>query len=160
MQEALNHKPKARVNISVDIETSQGKRKQELPLKLLVIGDFSHKQESTPLKQRQRIPINQQNFNQVLQRIAPKLQINVPNRLQTGENLNVDLDFKSLNDFMPENIVANIPNLRLLLAMRNLLKDFKSNLLDNQQLRKALEELMQSETDLQALSQQLGSLAK
>ena len=68
MQDSFqNEIPKARVNITLDVETSEGRKKKELPLKLLVMGDFSNGQTQGPIGQRERIGISRNNFDQVLQ---------------------------------------------------------------------------------------------
>lgn len=41
--------PKARINLKLDLHTGGASKKTELPLKLLVAGDFSNGQESAPL---------------------------------------------------------------------------------------------------------------
>ena len=40
--------PKARINLKLDLHTGGASKKTELPLKLLVAGDFSNGQESAP----------------------------------------------------------------------------------------------------------------
>ncbi|NPJ15638.1 type VI secretion system contractile sheath small subunit, partial [Escherichia coli] len=47
-----NEIPKARVNLKLDLHTGGGQKKVELPLKLLVAGDFSNGQEERPLSER------------------------------------------------------------------------------------------------------------
>ena len=59
--------------------------------------------------------------------------------------MNVNLDFKSMRDFHPEQIAQNVPELRALLAMRNLLRDLKSNLLDDSAFRRELETILRGE---------------
>jgi type VI secretion system protein ImpB len=41
-----NEVPKARINLKLDLHTGGASKKMELPLKLLVAGDFSNGQES------------------------------------------------------------------------------------------------------------------
>ncbi|EOC0563173.1 type VI secretion system contractile sheath small subunit, partial [Cronobacter sakazakii] len=40
--------PKARINLKLNLHTGGAQKKVELPLKLLVTGDFSHGQEHRP----------------------------------------------------------------------------------------------------------------
>ncbi|WP_199778838.1 type VI secretion system contractile sheath small subunit, partial [Cronobacter sakazakii] len=44
--------PKARINLKLNLHTGGAQKKVELPLKLLVTGDFSHGQERRPLSER------------------------------------------------------------------------------------------------------------
>lgn len=50
-----NEVPKARVNLKLDLHTGGASKKTELPLKLLVTGDFSHGQEYSPLSERKKV---------------------------------------------------------------------------------------------------------
>ncbi|WP_133129403.1 type VI secretion system contractile sheath small subunit [Legionella yabuuchiae] len=159
MSKSYQHEiPTARVNITLDVETNGSKSKKELPMKLLMLGDFSHGQASGPISRRERIPINKQNFNHILATLSPKLKLSVNNRLnEHQDDLNIALEIKSLNDFKPEQIVEQVPQLQRLMAMRNLLKDLKSSVIDNQAFRKALEKIMQDSEESQKLLSLLSS---
>ena len=60
-----------------------------------------------------------------------------------------------MDSFKPENVAKNIPALSKLLAARNLLKDLKSNLLDNREFRKRLEEIIKNPGEMKALQEEL-----
>lgn len=136
------------------------KKKVELPLKLLTIGDFSHGKENRPLSEREKINVNKNNFNSVLSEFSPEVNLSVPNTLAgNGEEENVRLRFTDINDFEPEQIARQIPQLRAMLAMRNLLRDLKSNLLDNATFRKELEAILKDPALLQELRDEMSALA-
>jgi type VI secretion system protein ImpB len=138
-----NEVPKARINIKLDLHTGGAHKKLELPLKLLVMGDYSNGQDARPLADREKVSINKNNFNSVLADFNPKAKIVVENTLAgDGSELAVDLDFKSMNDFKPDVVAGKIPELRALMAARNLLRDLKSNLLDNAMFRRELEKII------------------
>jgi len=148
--------PKARVNITLDVETNGAGKKKELPLKLLVAGDFSNGKTKGSVAERERININQNNFNQVINDLSPELNFTVKNKVKNdGSEMRVKLQADSLNKFHPEQIVKAIPELQNLLAMRNLLKDLRSNLLDNGLLRRKLEKMVQDKTQLKLLQDEL-----
>ena len=154
-----NEIPKARVNITLDVETYGAKKKLELPLKLLVIGDYSNGKASGLVKEREKISINKENFEGVLAEMSPTLNISVPNKITNNDSdINVDLTFKSSKDFHPEKVASQIPELQSLMAMRNLLKDLKSNLLDNTRFRKELEKIVKNQPQLAHLKEQLEKL--
>lgn len=99
---------------------------------MLVMGDYSHGQENRPIAEREKISINKNNFNAVLADLNPKAKLTIKNTLAGDDSeTNVSLSFKDMKDFEPEQVAKQIPALRSLLAMRNLLRDLKSNLLDN-----------------------------
>ncbi len=148
--------PKARINISLDVETGGAKKKLELPLRMLVMGDFSNGRTRGRVADRERIDINKNNFESVLQDLAPRAGYAVPNLLKNdGSDLQVDLQFDSMKSFHPEQVANQIPELHSMMAMRNLLKDLKSNLLDNARFRKELEKIVTSQPELEGLRQEL-----
>lgn len=141
-----NEVPAARVNIQLDLHTGGAQKKVELPLKILAMGDYSHGQDARPLSEREKVSINKNNFDSVLGELAPKAKIAVPNTLaDDGSDISVALEFKTMKDFQPEQVARNIPALRSLLAMRNLLRDLKSNLMDNATFRHELEKIVKDE---------------
>lgn len=155
-----NEVPPTRINIKLDLHTGGAQKKVELPLKLLVTGDFNKQQDNTPLVERKKVGINKNNFDSVLSEFNPKAKITVKNTLaQDGSEMNVNLDFKSMADFHPEQVARSIPELRALLAMRNLLRDLKSNVLDNALFRKELEKILRDESLSQALRAELEKIA-
>lgn len=135
--------PKARINLKLDLHTGGAQKKVELPLKLLVAGDFSNGQEAAPLSERKKVDLNKNNFDAVLSGYAPKVSLAVENTLAgDGSEDNISLTFRSMKDFTPEQVSRQIPQLRAMLSMRNLLRDLKANLLDNQAFRKELEKIL------------------
>jgi len=138
-----NEVPKARINLKLDLHTGGAQKKIELPLKLLVMGDYSNGQDNRPLSERQKVDINKNNFNSVLADYSPKAKIAVENTLAgDGTELPVNLEFRSMDDFKPDVVAGKVPELRALMAARNLLRDLKSNLLDNATFRRELEKIL------------------
>lgn len=138
-----NEVPRARINLKLDLHTGGANKKTELPLKLLVAGDFSHGQESAPLSERKKVNVNNNNFDSVLFKYSPKVNLTVKNTLvDDGSEDNISLTFQDMKDFTPEQVSRQIPQLKAMLSMRNLLRDLKANLLDNQAFRKELEKIL------------------
>ncbi|MCM5273390.1 type VI secretion system contractile sheath small subunit [Escherichia coli] len=131
----------------------------ELPLKLLVAGDFSNGQEERPLSERIKMDVNKNNFNAVLADISPSVRLNVENTLAgDGTEESISLTFRNMNDFTPEQVARQIPRLKAMLAMRSLLRDLKANLLDNATFRKELEKILRDPELSQALRDELSAL--
>lgn len=152
--------PKARVNLKLDLHTGGAQKKTELPLKLLVTGDFSNGQERAPLSERDKININKNNFNSVLSEYSPKVNLTVKNTLSCdGSEENIRLSFNEMKDFEPEQVARQIPQLKAMLSMRNLLRDLKANLLDNQAFRKELEKILLDPALSAELRAELSALA-
>ena len=141
-----NEVPKARVNIKLDLHTGGAQKKVELPLKLMLMGDYSNGKEQRPLSDRAKVNINKNNFDSVLAEFSPGLKLAVDNALlNDGTDTAVELQFQRMKDFEPEQVARQIPQLRALLAMRNLLRDLKSNLLDNATFRHELERILKDD---------------
>lgn len=131
----------------------------ELPLKLLVAGDFSNGQEERPLSERIKMDVNKNNFNAVLADISPSVRLNVENTLAgDGTEESISLTFRNMNDFTPEQVARQIPRLKAMLAMRSLLRDLKANLLDNATFRKELEKILRDPELSQALRDEQSAL--
>ncbi|AXU96669.1 type VI secretion system contractile sheath small subunit [Erwinia persicina] len=155
-----NEIPKARVNIRLDLHTGGAQKKMELPLKLLVTGDFSNGQEQRALSEREKVNVNKNNFDSVLAEFSPALNISVENTLAgDGSEENVRLTFRDMKDFTPEQVARQIPQLKAMLAMRNLLRDLKANLLDNVTFRKELETILKNPALSDELRSELSALA-
>jgi type VI secretion system protein ImpB len=155
-----NEIPKARVNISLDVETYGAKRKVELPHKALVIGDFSMSKTQRRVGEQDRINIDANNIEQVMTDLAPAVNFAVPNKITNdGSEIRVDIKFNNFKSFHPEQVARQVPELAGLLAMRNLLKDLKSNLLDNTAFRKELEQIVKSQPELASLRKELEKIA-
>jgi type VI secretion system protein ImpB len=150
-----NEIPPARINIKLDVGKGNAKKKIELPLKMLVMGDFSFKQRDDRIADREKISINKENFKEIMENMNLKLKYTVENKITSGGDLAVDMDIKSLDSFKPENVAKNVPALSKMLAARNLLKDLKSNLLDNREFRKRLEGIIKDPTAVKSLQEEL-----
>lgn len=152
--------PKARINLKLNLHTGGAQKKIELPLKLLVTGDFSNGQDNRPLSEREKVNINKNNFNSVLGEFSPSVNLTVENTLAgDGSEENVKLTFRDMKDFEPEAVARQIPQLKAMLAMRNLLRDLKSNLLDNVTFRKELEHILKDPSLSNELRRELNALA-
>ena len=152
--------PKARINLKLDLHTGGASKKTELPLKLLVTGDFSNGQEHAPLSEREKVNINKNNFDAVLSDYSSQVNLTVENTLAgDGREENIRLTFRNMKDFTPEQVARQIPQLKAMLAMRNLLRDLKANLLDNQTFRKELEKILLDPALSAELRNELSALA-
>jgi type VI secretion system protein ImpB len=152
--------PKSRVNIKLDLHTGTAKKKVELPLKLLVAGDFSNGAEQRPLSERQKVNINKNNMNSVLAEFSPSVSMAVENTLAgDGSEDAITLAFRDMKDFEPEQVARQIPQLKAMLSMRSLLRDLKANLMDNTAFRRELEKILLDPSLSAELRGELSALA-
>jgi type VI secretion system protein ImpB len=155
----LERERRPRVHIKYEVETGDAQIERELPFVMGVMGDFSGNPTTSlrPLKDRKFIQIGKDNFNEVMERIAPELNIKVKNTLAGDDSLMaVQLKFKNMEDFEPGSIAEQVPALKKLLETRNQLRDLMTKVDRSDELEKLLERVLQNESDLKALSSQLG----
>ena len=150
--------PKERVNITYKPSTGDAQAELELPLKLLVLGDFTQKQDDRPIEERKPINIDKDNYNDVLKAQNLSLDLSVANKLDPNSNdsLPVSLKFESLRDFEPDAIVEKVPELKEIIELRNALKALKGPLGNVPDFRKKLQALIQDEGTRAKLLAELG----
>jgi len=124
-----------------------------------VIGDFSGDptQPLRPFGERKFVQIDRDNFNEVMQRLAPGLQLRVENRLAgDGSDMAVGLRFNGIEDFEPGRVLDQVPALRALLETRNRLRDLMSKADRSESLELLLEKILKNKDDLVTISGELG----
>jgi len=164
-RESLQHKldrvRSPRVHITYDVEIGGAIELKELPFVVGVLGDFTG-QPTEPLpklKDRKFVEVNPDNFDQVLEGMKPHLSFAVENKLSedpNAPNLKVDLQFKSLDDFAPENVARQVKPLRELLDLRTRLSDLRGSLQGNDKLEELLLEAVSSTEKLDQLKKEIG----
>jgi type VI secretion system protein ImpB len=149
--------PKERVNIVYRPATGDAKEEVELPLKLLILGDFTLSPDDRTVEDRKPINIDKDNFNEVLKAHNIKLDINVPNKISgdPDEEIPMSLKFESLKDFQPEAIVKNSPELNKLLELRDALNALKGPMSNVPEFRKQIQELISDDTKREQLLNEL-----
>ena len=150
--------PKERVNIVYKPATGDAQAEVELPLKLTVLGDFTHRQDDRPLEDRAPIAVDKDNFNDVLKAQDVKLDIVVANKLVEDEeaSMPVSLSFATIKDFEPDAIAAQVPELAELLKLRESLKALKGPLSNIPDFRKKVQEVVKDEAARDQLLDALG----
>jgi len=115
--------PQERVNITYKPATGGAQAEVELPLKMLFVGDYTGRADDRTVEDRKPINIDKDNFNQVLAEHNLSLSLTVPNKLaeQPGAEMNVSLKFRQINDFSPDAVAAQVPELKQLLELRQAL---------------------------------------
>lgn len=139
-----------RVQITYDVEIGDAVEKRELPLVVGLLADLSG-QPATPqpkLKERRFVEIDRDNFDEIMGKVAPRLDLSVPDTMKGEGNLKVELNFNQFADFHPESIVRQVPRLAKLLEARQQLRDLLGKLDGNDELDSILERIVQSSEEL------------
>ncbi|HLI33971.1 MAG TPA: type VI secretion system contractile sheath small subunit [Terriglobia bacterium] len=150
-----------RVHVTYDVEVGDAIEQKELPFVLGVMGDFSG-QPVDPLprlKERRFVEVTPDNFDSVLESMKPHLSFAVENKLSDDPNagqLKVDLHFKSMDDFEPDQVARQVKPLRELLELRTKLNDLKGTLQTNEKLDELLLEAVSNTEKLEKLKGEIG----
>lgn len=150
--------PRERVNIVYRPATGDAQEEIELPLKLLVIGDFTGKQDDRMLEDREPINIDKDNYNDVMEGQGLDVSVTVPNKLSEDpeEEMGVNLKFESLKDFGPESVAEQTPELKKLLELRKALGSLKGPLSNVPEFRKKIQELVKDGEAREKLLKEIG----
>lgn len=160
-----NEIPPSRINIRYVKDIGGAMEKVELPLKLLLLGDYTQRPDDTLLEERERISVNKNNIGDVLREQKLHLSLLVPNRLSGHEDdeLKVELDIESFSDFTPDRLVEMVPELKEMIELRNLLKDLKARVITNRKFRLELDKILaegqKDDARLAQLREQLDKIA-
>lgn len=149
--------PKERVNIVYKPATGVQEEK-ELPLKMVMLGDYTMRPDDTPLEERKPINIDKDNFNDVMKAMNLKVAFNAKNVLteEEGAEIPVTLQFKHVNDFGPEAVVQQVPELNKLLQLRTALLALKGPLGNVPGFRKKIMDIMADDSARDKLLKELG----
>jgi type VI secretion system protein ImpB len=149
-----------RVHIVYEVHTGGEPEMRELPFVMGVLGDFTGMpvEPLAELKDRNFVGINPDNFDDVLASMQPHLAFSVPNTLggdPAGSRLMVDLHFRRLADFDPDQVAQQVEPLRRLIELRTKLADLRANLQGNDKLDAVLQAALRSDDDRERLRQEL-----
>lgn len=148
-----------RVHISYQVETEGAAVEKELPFVVGVLGDFSGNpaEPLKPLRDRKFVQIDRDNFDDIMARMTPGLNLKVANTLQgDGSEVAVNLKFRSMEDFDPAKVIDQVDPLRKLLEARDKLRDLLTKVDRSEDLENILERVLQSTDELKRLSSDLG----
>ncbi len=145
-----------RVQMTYDVEIGDAIENKELPFVMGVVGDFGGNSEieQKRLKERSFVGIDRDNFDEVMKGLEPRAAYRVANEIggEKGQ-FAVDLKFKSMADFRPESVVAQVEPLRKLLDARTKLADLRNKLAGNDKLEDLLNDVLNSTEKLAVLDQ-------
>ena len=150
---------KPRVHITYEVETEGAQIERELPFVMGIMGDFAGdpSEPLKPLAERKFVQIDRDNFNDVMARLQPGLNIRVKNTLAGDDSeMAVGLKFRSIEDFEPARVAEQVPALKAMLETRAKLRDLMSKVDRSDELEGLLEQVLQDKDKLDKLSAELG----
>lgn len=161
VQQKLSRVRAPRVHITYDVEVGGAIEMKELPFVMGVLGDFTGQpEEPLPrLSERKFVEVTPDNFDEVLEKMNPHVAFSVPNRLSDSPdagNLNINLNFRELADFEPEQVARQVEPLKKLLELRTKLSDLRGSLQGNDKLDEMLHDVVSNTEKRQQLGNELG----
>lgn len=138
--------PKSRITLRYRTEIAGTPADVALPLRLLVMGDFSlgtSSDRKLDLEDRKIRSLDGTNTAAVMKDMKMSVTAAVPNKIdpENSENIDVTLPITSMKSFSPDQVAKNVPKLRALLTLRKLLLEIDSNMGNSKDLRKLVGDL-------------------
>jgi len=150
--------PKERINIKFKPATGNANEEVELPLKLMMVGDFTGRADDRTIEERQLVNIDKDNFDDVMKSSELSANVTVDNKIEDvpdAGQLAMQLKFSSLRAFGPEQIARQVPELAKLLELREALASLKGPLSNMPNFRKTLQGVLDDEAARQKLLSEL-----
>jgi len=154
VQKRLQKVRAPRVQMTYDVEIGDAIENKELPFVVGVLGDFGTDPDAPKkrLKDRNFVNIDADNFDEVLDGVAPATSFRVPNHLSPeGGEFAVQLQFREMADFRPEAVVQQVAPLKGLLEARSKLADLRNKLAGNDKLEDLLNDVLTNTEKLDSL---------
>lgn len=162
MSDSIQHKldrvRPPRVHITYDVEIGDAVEQKEIPFVAGVLSDLSGKPEEPlpPIKERKFVEVDRDNYNSVLEGMKPRLQYKVDNKIEDNDTkIGIELKFKSLDDFHPENVAQQVDPIRALVEARRKLYNLLGKLDGNDKLETLLQEVISNSEKLEAIGKSM-----
>ncbi|RXJ67331.1 type VI secretion system contractile sheath small subunit [Halarcobacter ebronensis] len=154
--------PKERINVTYRPATGDVQEDVEIPYKLTILGEYNPNEERVSIEEKRAIKIDKNNFNDVLKAQNLSVNFNVDNKLIEDEDasLNVNLKINGIKDFSPEKIVESVPEMKVLMQLRQSLMALKGPLGNVPAFRKAIEEAISNKEERDKLMAELSLSVK
>ena len=149
MRKSIQHKLDVvrppRVQITYDVEIGGSVEVRELPYVMGIFADLSASSliNKIPLKNRKFTTVSGNNFDKVMASIQPRVIMQIKDCLNNGDKMmDMELTFKSLDDFEPLTLINAIPALKDVFAARTRLNDLIGKLDGNDELNRVLDQAL------------------
>lgn len=157
VQKRLQKVRPPRVQLTYDVEKGDAIEQKELPFVVGVLGDYSgNPEEPLPkLSERKFVNVDLDNFDDVMEGMAPRATFRAPNTITGDGEIGVELKFKSIDDFRPESVVEQVEPLRKLLEARSKLADLRNKMAGNEKLEDLLNDVLANTEQLEQIGKEV-----
>jgi len=149
--------PKSRLTLRYKTEVSGQPEDLTLPMRLLVAGDFSLGTSKDRIEERRIRNMDGKNTDAVMKDMGMSLKMAVPNKVDPDneEDMNVEIPLDSMKAFLPDHIAENVPKLKGILMLKQLLEEVMSNVDNRKEFRNLLGQLMSDQEALGKMMEEL-----
>ena len=130
--------PKERINIVYQPATGGRKEQIELPLKVMVLGDFNGRKDAQ-LQDRSAAEVSTPSVDNVMAALDVATEYSVPNTLTGKGEIKAKLEFNSIKDLNPSAVIEQIPELKKMLGLRDALKALRAPIGNSSEFRKLVD---------------------
>ena len=157
VQKRLQKVRPPRVQLTYDVEKGDAIEQKELPFVVGVLGDYSGNPEQPlpRLSERKFVNVDLDNFDDVMEGMAPRATYRAPNTITGEGEFGVELKFNSIDDFRPEAVVQQVEPLRKLLEARSKLADLRNKLAGNEKLEDILNDVLANTEKLEQIGKEV-----
>jgi type VI secretion system protein ImpB len=148
-----------RVHFKCEVYIGNAIEKVNLPFIVGVMADLSGQPDKplAELAEREFKDVDKTNFNEYLAAQQARLVYNVDNKMgKPDSKLAVELKFRHMDDFSPENVVRQVPELAKLLDLRDSLKEVRDRAKAKAKLAGLLDDIIDKPEKRAALAKELG----
>ncbi len=131
--------PKERINIVYQPATGGRKEQIELPLKVMVLGDFNGRKDAQ-LQDRSATEVSTPSVDNVMASLDVATEYSVPNTLTGKGEIKAKLEFNSIKDLNPSAVIEQIPELKKMLGLRDALKALRAPIGNSSEFRKLVDQ--------------------
>lgn len=138
--------PKSRLTLTYRTTINGAMQDISLPFRILVLADFSmgtSTDRKLDLADRKLRPLSGRNLDPLMKDMKMRLQTTVKNCIDPDneESIDIDLPIESMKSFSPDQIAYNIPKVRALLMLKQLLLETQASIDNRKEMRKIVQDL-------------------
>jgi type VI secretion system protein ImpB len=132
--------PRSRITLKYRTTIQGEPADVELPLRFLVMGDFSRGSNPNDPEDRKAASVSGANIDEVMKSMNLFVELEVPSLVDEGPKT-VKIPIEGMHSFSPDSIAMQLPEVRTLLLVRKLLTELQAAMANQKNLRKALKGL-------------------
>ncbi len=149
--------PKSRLTLRYRTEISGQPEDIELPMRMLIVGDFSAgSNKHIPLQERRVLQFDGKNTNAILKKMKVKLAIDDED---IGDDV-IHIPIENVDSFSPSNVCHSIKKMSDMIESKKMLKHLLSNIDNSTKFKKAIESLVGNQEAVNSLKERLESSYK